>query len=113
MKKSPITTHVLDTAGGTPGRGIEVVLERMEDGAWMKVANGVTNDDGRISDWMEGQATPGMYRATFRVASFYERHAQAPFYSDIPIVFHLHDPESHYHIPLLLSPFGYTTYRGS
>ena len=111
---SPITTHVLDTANGHPGQGITVILERRtDDGQWSELTRGVTNDDGRISDWLPaGEPAPkGIYRATFQVDSYFA--GDEPFYSDIPIVFHLNDPDAHYHVPLLLSPYGYTTYRGS
>lgn len=112
--KSPITTHVLDTAKGRPAQGITVVLElRDKTGAWAELARGVTNDDGRITDWLSpGEpAEEGIYRVTFHVADYFDE--STPFYSSIPVIFHLDEPESHYHIPLLLSPFGYSTYRGS
>ena len=114
--KSPITTHVLDTANGYPAKGIEVILERRgADGAFREIARGVTDDDGRITDLLpaEKPAERGVYRATFEVASYFESYGDEPFYSSIPVIFHLHDPESHYHVPLLLSPYGYSTYRGS
>lgn len=113
---SPITTHVLDTANGHPAQGIPVVLESQTDlGKWSEVTRGVTDDDGRISDWLDSDkpAEKGLYRVTFEVGSYFESLGDTPFYSSIPIVFHLHEPDAHYHIPLLLSPYGYTTYRGS
>ncbi len=112
---SPITTHVLDTANGHPAQGITVILERRsDDDQWTELARGVTDDDGRIGDWLPGgeAAKTGVYRATFEVGSYFDSD-DAPFYSTIPIVFHLNDPQAHYHVPLLLSPYGYTTYRGS
>lgn len=112
---SPITTHVLDTANGHPGNGIPVTLQiRGDDGNWTEVASGVTNDDGRISDWLPENERPqkGVYRAVFDVENYFEDLDQV-FYSKVPIVFHLNSPEEHYHVPLLLSPYGYTTYRGS
>ncbi len=114
--KSPITTHVLDTANGFPAEGITVILEHQtDDGVFRELTRGVTDDDGRITDWLPAgePAARGVYRATFEVGEYYESYGEEPFYSSIPIVFHLHDPESHYHVPLLLSPYGYTTYRGS
>ena len=114
--KSPITTHVLDTANGNPAKGVPVTLSiRDGDGEWKELTRGVTNDDGRITDWLpEGErAQVGVYKATFRVGSYYKSYGDKPFYSEIPVIFHLHDPASHYHVPLLLSPYGYTTYRGS
>lgn len=113
---SPITTHVLDTANGHPGRGITVILERRDDaGDWVELTRGVTDDDGRISDWLPaGEAVqPGVYRAVFDVKGYFDETDDERFYSEIPIVFHLNHPDEHYHVPLLLSPYGYTTYRGS
>lgn len=111
--KSPITTHVLDTANGRPAAGIRITLERHENGEWEELAGGNTNNDGRITDWLPSDrpAKPGMYRATFKVSSYFGN--DEGFYSDIPIIFHVRNTDEHYHIPLLLSPFGYTTYRGS
>ena len=113
---SPITTHVLDTANGVPAQGIPITLEIQTDGGdWTEVASGVTDDDGRISDWLSGdeRPEPGVYRAIFDVESYFDDGSDQVFYSEIPIVFHLNEPEEHYHVPLLLSPYGYTTYRGS
>lgn len=114
--KSPITTHILDTASGRPAHGVRVVLERREDGDWVELTRGVTDDDGRISDWLPGDkpAKTGMYRCTFEVGSYFDSSEHsAGFYTNIPVVFRLNNPDAHYHIPLLLSPYGYTTYRGS
>ncbi len=111
--KSPITTHVLDTANGHPASGIRVILEIEEAGGWKKLASGKTNADGRITDWLPaGQPVKtGKYRVTFKVSDYFDEGED--FYSDIQILFHLNNPDEHYHIPLLLSPYGYTTYRGS
>lgn len=110
--KSPITTHVLDTANGHPASGIKVTLEIEENNSWKVLASGKTNDDGRISDLLPAgePAKKGKYRVTFEVGDYFTDHN---FYSDVPIIFHLNNPDEHYHIPLLLSPYGYTTYRGS
>lgn len=115
--KSPITTHVLDTANGYPAKGIEVVLDRKsENGEWVELTRGKTNDDGRITDWLPAgkPAEKGVYRVTFLVEP-YLKSKETPeiFYSEIPVIFHLNSPTIHYHIPLLLNPFGYSTYRGS
>mmetsp|Transcript_41950 Transcript_41950/g.131460 ORF Transcript_41950/g.131460 Transcript_41950/m.131460 type:complete len:142 (-) Transcript_41950:136-561(-) len=113
---SPITTHVLDTAKGTPAMGLPISLEYLGNGAVETVAAGVTNDDGRIPGFMDSQAElrGGLYRMTFNTAAYYERLGEAFFYPEVVIQFMLPDtPDDHYHIPLLLSPFGYSTYRGS
>ena len=112
---SPITTHVLDTANGVPASGIPITLQiRNDEGDWTEVASGTTNHDGRISDWLPEGEPPetGVYRAVFDVEDYFEDNDEV-FYSEIPIVFHLNSPDEHYHVPLLLSPYGYTTYRGS
>ncbi len=115
--KSPITTHVLDTANGHPASGIHVTLEKRGDnGKWKELANDVTNEDGRITDWYKpgSKAEPGTYRVVFHVEPYLKATGPSPlFYSEIPVIFHLSEPEAHYHIPLLLNPYGYSTYRGS
>ena len=114
---SPITTHVLDTSQGHPGEGIAVTLEiRSADShRWQPLAIGVTNADGRVSDLLSDdyQLVPGTYRLTFDVGAYFERQGRTSFYGTIPIVFQLHEIDPHYHVPLLLNPFGYSTYRGS
>jgi 5-hydroxyisourate hydrolase len=114
--KSFITTHVLDTANGHPAAGIPVTLEKRENGEWKSLAKGTTNDDGRITDWIpaEKSASTGVYRVIFEVENYLRSHTDKEvFYSRIPVVFHLNDASVHHHIPLLLSPFGYSTYKGS
>ena len=111
--KSAITTHVLDTAQGKPAAGIPVTLENLDGAQWRPMGAGITDDDGRISDLLPaGQPLPaGSYRISFHVEEYLSN--QPGFYSIIPIVFRTMAPADHYHVPLLLSPFGYTTYRGS
>ena len=108
---SPLTTHVLDTARGRPAADIGVTLDRRDaDGAWHRLAQGKTDKDGRVGTLLDGKALQrGTYRLTFDVAGLY----RTSFYHAIPIVFEIESPGEHYHVPLLLSPFGYTTYRGS
>jgi 5-hydroxyisourate hydrolase len=114
--KSPITTHVLDTALGCPAEGIVITLEHLSPGdGWVQLARGKTNDDGRITDLLVPSTVleAGTYRMTFAVEAYFAAQNLTGFYSSIPIVFELRDPAAHYHIPLLLSPYGYSTYRGS
>lgn len=108
-----VSTHVLDTALGRPAQGISVTLER--DGR--EVGSGVTDADGRVSDLvlnealqLEGEAT---YRMTFLVADYFSKDARESFYTEIVVSFHVTAGAAHYHVPLLLSPFGYSTYRGT
>jgi len=107
---SPITTHVLDTAKGCPAANIEVTLEYQNQGEWKTVATGITDTDGRIMDWMNGTAQVGEYRITFITTPY---HQNKGFFPSVTINFNIDKPEQHYHVPLLLSPFGYSTYRGS
>jgi len=110
-----LSTHVLDTSKGKPAEGIQVLLEKPgPKGKWLAFSKGVTNKDGRISDFLKKEKTlkPGNYRLTFDTASYFGKQNVKCFYPLVQIVFEIKD-ESHYHVPLLLSPYGYSTYRGS
>jgi 5-hydroxyisourate hydrolase len=111
-----ITTHVLDTARGRPAAGVSIVLERSEsDGIWQIIGQGETDADGRLRTLMPeaGSAPPGTYRLTFDVRAYFDTHGVQSFYPTIAVTFDIPDGEAHHHVPLLVSPFGYTTYRGS
>jgi 5-hydroxyisourate hydrolase len=113
---SPITTHVLDTAQGCPAKNIHAVLEVLsKTETWDTVGEGTTDADGRINGLLPADAplSPGTYCLTFDVTPYFQSQDVDSFYSSIPIVFTINNPDQHYHIPLLLSPFGYSTYRGS
>jgi 5-hydroxyisourate hydrolase len=106
---STITTHVLDTSYGRPAEGIRVTLERGAD----ILSTGVTNADGRVPGFPGvGALSEGAYRLRFLVVEYFARDERETFYSEITINFRIGTDE-HYHVPLLLSPFGYSTYRGS
>jgi 5-hydroxyisourate hydrolase len=111
---SGISTHVLDTAKGRPASGIAVLLERFTpESGWERLGEGITDQNGRIAH-LSPEDQPldaGAYRITFRTAPYFGQ--QESFYPEVSIQFRVNDPASHYHIPLLLSPHGYTTYRGS
>jgi 5-hydroxyisourate hydrolase len=108
---SQVTTHVLDLATGRPAGGIAVVLERVgEDGAVEWIAAAKTGADGRVADLGPAAMVAGVYRLRFDTGSF---HRGAGFYPEVAIAFHLTEGGQHYHVPLLLGPWGYTTYRGS
>ena len=112
--RSPITTHVLDTANGRPAAGISVTLEQEASGSFARIASGVTNDDGRITDLLPpGSLQPGTFRITFALTAYWSRLGQPTFYPEASIVFTIRDTSQHYHVPLLVSPFSYSTYRGS
>ncbi|MCB9523844.1 MAG: hydroxyisourate hydrolase [Myxococcales bacterium] len=111
---SPLTTHVLDTAIGRPAEGIMILLERNEHGDWRKLAQGETNADGRITDLLPpGGLTAGFYRMTFMTAAYFLAQEVETFYPVVQVAFQVTRPEEHHHVPLLISPFGYSTYRGS
>jgi len=111
---SGITTHVLDTSRGRPAVGLTVELQAKSGSSWIAVGTGMTDANGRCGPLSGDQAAkPGIYRLIFRVGPYFEEQHVETFYSEIPIVFEVRPSDSHYHIPLLLSPFGYSTYRGS
>jgi 5-hydroxyisourate hydrolase len=113
---SPITTHVLDTARGTPAQGIVVVLEGPDAAhGWTELARGITGDDGRIVEFdpFIGVLKPGILRLRFATGDYFARSRTPTFYPEVEVVVRIDDPTAHYHIPLLLSPFGYSTYRGA
>ena len=112
---SQITTHILDTSLGQPAAGVSVRFQRPEgEDSWETISTGVTNDDGRVPDLLpnDDPVAPGMYRLVFEVAAYFASSDRKSFYPFVPIVFEVTDA-SHYHVPLLLNPFGYSTYRGS
>jgi 5-hydroxyisourate hydrolase len=112
--KSPITSHVLDTALGAPARGVAVELARSSDGAWLRLGAGVTDADGRVLGLLAPAALEvGTYRLTFATGAYFAAAGRPGFYPEVQVVFQVAAPTEHYHIPLLLSPFGYSTYRGS
>ena len=110
-----ISTHVLDTARGRPGNGISVTLEIESQGAFSMVGRGVTNADGRITALLaEGTLLQaGVYRLSFELESYFKTLGIDAFYPSASIVFRVKNAAEHFHVPLLLSPFGFSTYRGS
>ncbi len=113
---SAITTHILDTASGKPGAGIPVVLERKTHSAgWQAIAEGMTDIDGRVNDLLStlDAFLPGHYRLIFEIGPYFLMQSIECFFPQITISFVVKDPMQHYHVPLLLSPFGYSTCRGN
>jgi 5-hydroxyisourate hydrolase len=106
-----LSTHVLDNATGEPARGVPVRLERRDGDGWRPIAAGRTDTDGRLRDWVPGaEWTAGAYRLIFDTA---DHLGPGAFFPEVSVVFQVADPGRHLHVPLLLSPYGYTTYRGS
>jgi 5-hydroxyisourate hydrolase len=111
---SALTTHVLDTALGRPAAGVAARLDRQSAAlAWVEVGRGVTDADGRIGKLLEGPLLAGTYRLTFDTGAYFHARNVLGFYPQVTIEFEVRDPSQHHHVPLLLSPFGYSTYRGS
>ena len=111
---SGITTHVLDTSRGRPAEGIAVTLERTdEQGTWTLLGTGRTDADGRVRTLLSSTPPAGTYRLTFDTRTYFDASRLPVFYPQVTITFCTAAAEDHYHVPLLLSPFGYSTYRGS
>ncbi|MEO8087039.1 MAG: hydroxyisourate hydrolase [Bacteroidota bacterium] len=111
---SQLTTHILDTSTGKPAEAVAVSLEQLVSESWKKIAEGITNKDGRISNLLVSDARmdKGVYRLIFETADYFKAQDRKTFYPKITIEFEISD-DSHYHVPLLLNAFGYSTYRGS
>lgn len=112
---SGITTHVLDVSRGRPAAGIAVTLELETAAGWQPLGKGTTNADGRITNLVSPEMTisAGIYRLVFDTVPYFANRQTESFYPQVIIIFKLADAAQHYHVPLLLSPFGYSTYRGS
>ncbi|WP_104137629.1 hydroxyisourate hydrolase [Arthrobacter sp. ZGTC131] len=112
MSVSHVTTHVLDTGAGLPAAGVAVVLYANDGGSWTPLASGTTDADGRAKDLGPEQLAAGKYRLNFATGAYYAQQGTATFFPEVDLVFEVTGAE-HYHVPLLLSPFAYSTYRGS
>lgn len=110
---SKITTHVLDVSVGKPAAGVKIRLEKKYGDRWMHVGDGRTDHDGRLRTLAPDDIEEGVYKITFDVRSYNDAHGTTGFYPEASVVFEVLDATQHYHVPLLLSPFGYSTYRGS
>lgn len=112
---STLSTHVLDAVSGLPAAGVRVTLER-GDGpgqGWARLGEGRTDDDGRLRDLAPGGLRPGVHRLVFATGDYFAATGQTGFYPEVCLVFDAADPDRHYHVPLLLSPYAFSTYRGS
>lgn len=113
---SAITTHILDVSSGRPASGVSILLERLTDeGAWQELGRGQTDEDGRLKNLLsvETPLLAGTYRLTFETGAYFETTGRQSFYPQVTVTFVITDAAQHYHVPLLLSPYGFTTYRGS
>lgn len=106
-----ISTHILDTSIGHPATGVSVKLEKRVEGEWKTLFNDVTNQDGRIV--FDCPYEEGVYRLLFSVEEYFKSQKTESFFLTTPVVFNITNTKRKYHVPLLLNPYGYSTYRGS
>ena len=112
--RSPITTHILDVSLGKPAADVAVRLARAEGDVFTEMARGTTDTDGRVTTLLApGSLTRGTYRLSFEVGAYFHKLGQKSFYPFAQITFLVEDASQHFHVPLLLQPFGFSTYRGS
>jgi 5-hydroxyisourate hydrolase len=112
MSTSHVTTHVLDTGSGRPAKDVPASLHRLEDAGWTRIAEGMTDSDGRVKELGPARLPSGTYRLTFGTGTYFAASGTEAFYPEVTLTFSV-GSEEHYHVPLLLSPFAYSTYRGS
>ena len=111
---STISTHILDTTIGRPAANVTVSLWQQKDAEWYKIADGITDKDGRVkAPWENINIEEGVYKMYFQIDAYFETIGTKAFYPFVEVVFHVDADSHHYHVPLLLNPFGYATYRGS
>ena len=112
---SAITTHILDISTGFPARGVSVTLEQETSEGWKIIGEGQTDNDGRVRDLLasDSDLQIGKYRLTFDTGNYFSNQQREGFYPQVTVAFIVRNTAQHYHVPLLLSPFGYSTYRGS
>ena len=114
-QNNPLSVHVLNLENGLPSADVEVVLEKSSGNKWLKLNQQVTGPNGRITAlFPENQPlTQGIYKVTFKTGDWFKKNNQSTFFPEVPVIFKVDGSVSHYHIPLLLSPYGYSTYRGN
>ena len=112
---NPLSVHVLNLENGLPSAGINVTLEQHVGDKWQSLSEGVTNQQGRIAELFPANRSmqPGEYRVVFKTGDYYKKANRETFFPEVPVIFQVKQADQHYHIPLLLSPYGFSTYRGS
>jgi 5-hydroxyisourate hydrolase len=113
MSTSHVTTHVLDTGSGKPAADVAVTLSVFDGAGWVQVAEGVTDPDGRVKQLGPDRLATGTYRLAFDTGKYFAASGTETFFPEVTLTFGVEESEAHYHVPLLLSPFAYSTYRGS
>ncbi|CAO95213.1 hydroxyisourate hydrolase [Erwinia tasmaniensis] len=113
--KNPLSVHVLNLQTGVPTAGVAVELEQQQKQGWVKLASGITDKNGRIAElYPAGQSmATGHYKVVFKTGDYFKQQQQPTFFPEIPVIFQVEKSGEHYHIPLLLSQYGYSTYRGN
>ncbi len=114
-KRNPISTHVLNTASGKPGAGVAIVLQYKAGKNWEELGRGLTDLQGRAADLYPAKKPlqAGTYRLVYETGVYFKGQGTKTFFPQVEIIFEVEKTDEHYHVPLLLSPFGYSTYRGS
>ena len=112
---NPLSVHVLNLQDGLPSAGVSVSLEKKVDSKWVKINEGITNEQGRIPALYPSESImeKGSYRVTFQTEEWFNKHKTSTFFPEIPVIFKADGSVPHYHIPLLLSPYGFSSYRGN
>ncbi|MET3923605.1 hydroxyisourate hydrolase [Arthrobacter sp. UYEF20] len=113
MSVSHVTTHVLDTGSGKPAAGIAVTLHLLDGEQWVQLATGSTDADGRIKELGPDRLSSGTYRLGFNTGAYFAATGTGTFFPEVTLTFLVDGAQAHYHVPLLLSPYAYSTYRGS
>lgn len=115
MAQNPLSVHVLNLENGLPSSNVSVTLEEQKNGQWIKISEAKTNEQGRITElFPENKAfQSAIYKVTFKTGDWFKANNQKTFFPEVPVIFQVDGSVKHYHIPLLLSPYGYSTYRGN
>lgn len=113
MSMSHVTTHVLDTGSGKPASDVPVTLHMLDGERWIQIAEGTTDADGRVKQLGPDRLPSGTFRLAFDTGKYFAASGTETFFPEVILTFGVVESEAHYHVPLLLSPFAYSTYRGS
>lgn len=115
MAQNPLSVHVLNLETGLPSSEVNVTLEEQRNGKWVQISEAKTNQQGRVTALFPESQTFGntIYKVTFKTGDWFKKNQQTSFFPEVPVIFQTDGSVKHYHIPLLLSPYGYSTYRGN